>query len=133
ALPRVMPASELHAGFPLAPAVAGIPEEVPMEELRMESFGPLPTDAEAEIRVAGAPLVQLSHPSHSPGRWLLWMWVAGGVATLLPGLFSLLSARRLHRSAPPREIVNLWSEVAGRRSATVPVRISSDLVAPGIV
>lgn len=127
-----MPANELHAEFPLAPVVVAIPEEVPMEELRMESFGPLPTATEGEIRVAGAPLVQPPDPSHSPGRWLLWMWVAGGVATLLPGLLSLLAARRLHRSAPPREIVNLWCDVAGRRSATVPVRISSDLVAPGI-
>lgn len=69
----------------------------------------------------------------SSEQWLLCLWIIGGGVTLLPGLRAVMVSRRLRRFAAPAEIHELWQEVAGDTSGFVPVRISGDIEAPGVI
>lgn len=79
----------------------------------------------------GSPVLAAA-PRFSREQWLAGLWVAGGTASLVPALLALLAARRLHRSVPSEEVLQLWTEVAGKRAAGIPIRISRDLATPGI-
>lgn len=81
---------------------------------------------------AAAPSAELVEPVLSRDQWLGLLWIVVGAITLVPGLFSLMASRRLRRSVPDEEIVNLWREVAGEWAAKVPVRLSPDVTTPGI-
>lgn len=93
---------------------------VPMEEI---------VPAAQALTAVSAP----EQPRLSREQWLICAWLVGGIATLLPGLRSLLVSRRLRRVAAPTEIQEMWQELAGDAAGFVPVRISADLDAPGVI
>jgi beta-lactamase regulating signal transducer with metallopeptidase domain len=132
ALPRVEAVKTARLEFVPLPLAAGRPAQAPATPLHEESTGLPVTGDEAGLSEAAAAPVITPRPSLSRDHLLILFWIAGGAATLLPGLLALLASRRLQRSAPPAEIVNLWREVAGKAAAPAPVRISRDVATPGI-
>jgi hypothetical protein len=114
--------------LPLAiepPALADPPEEFVGEEaleLARDVTAPrLPPVATAPSNA----VVSLQH-------WLACLWIAGGAATLLPGLLALLASRRLRLRAAPDDITARWDALAGDIAKSVRVWISPDVTTPGI-
>ena len=96
----------------------------------------------AEVKgVTEKPSVALASPfvpsaesrAVSRDQCLPGLWLAGGIMTLLPGLRALAISRKLRRVAAPAEIHDVWQEVAGDTAGFVPVRISGDIEAPGVI
>lgn len=132
ALPRVEAVKSARSEFVPPPVTAKWPAQVPATPLHEESTGLSVTSDEAGVSEGATAPVITPRPSLSRNQWLILCWIAGGAATLLPGVLALLASRRLQRSVPPAEVVNLWREVAGQAAASVPVRISRDVATPGI-
>ncbi len=112
--------------------VADATVSTPVRDAAGESVEPMPVGLEVDIPGTIAPSVISYARPLSRDQWLLCLWMAGGVATLVPGLLALLASRRLNRSVPPEEITNLWSQIAGETADAVPLRFSRDVTAPGI-
>lgn len=132
ALPQRERAERPHVESAALPLVAESRVATPPLEL---SEGPiqLASAGNATDEVENpASLVLASAPRFSREQWLIGLWIAGGVASLVPALLALLASRRLPRSAPPGGVLHLWTEVAGERAANIPIRISRDLATPGI-
>lgn len=122
--------SAIVSARPVAEPVAILPEAPPEEAA-----------APQEVRApVGLPLVETTPSLHalperrlSKEQWLLALWLAGGAMSHLPGIHSLLLARRLRRFAAPAKIHEAWQEVAGDLAGFIPVRISGDINTPGVI
>lgn len=86
----------------------------------------------AEFEEQGASREMSQTALLSSEQWLLLLWLAGAVASLVPAVLSLFAARRLPQGQAPAEIRDRWKKLAGVRSAKVPVHVSSKVAGPGV-
>jgi peptidoglycan glycosyltransferase len=122
---QATPGTNFHPQMATTPATqTEMPGETNGESVSftMETAAPLATTTE----------IAPSRSTVSREHWLLGLWIAGGAATLFPGLLTLIASRRLHRYAAPEEITAQWNAVAGQHSKSVQVWISPDVTTPGI-
>ena len=123
------PRPESPAFLPLVTESLG---EGPVADSPGNAIEAMPDRTETDERPNPASPVLAAAPRFSREQWVAGLWIAGGAASLVPALLALLASRRLHRSVPSEEVLHLWTEVAGKRAAGIPIRISRDLAAPGI-
>lgn len=133
ALPKPLPepVTSRPTAMPLpAPSPASVAEPIAIQDAVAEVKG---TTEQASVALASPFVSPAESRAVSREQCLVCLWLAGGVMTLLPGLRALVISRRLRRFAAPAEIHDLWQEVAGDISGFVPVRISGDIEAPGVI
>jgi beta-lactamase regulating signal transducer with metallopeptidase domain len=115
-----LPVVETDENEGTSPAIPSVSETAgPAQHERMT-----PPDTKSPAR--------LPEPAISYKPSLPWIWIIGGVITLIPGLSALTASGRLKRFAPSGEILDLWRQVAGERAGVIPVHLSHDIATPGI-
>jgi len=120
----VLPAAPAASPVPIVPPLAEPPTA--RDELPTPEFDPTGDEFPA---FAESPAV----PRLSFKDWLPALWLAGGLATLIPALRCLQASRRLQRSSAPLRMEKLWHRVGNTAARSIPLQLSPDVDAPGLI